>query len=120
MPRTTRSYDDGFRAGYKKGIADERLINQVVSSDLGDFAIAEAQLLLGQKSGYLRVGWGTDGHIWCRYKWTCGPLEGFYTFGSGSTLPDALAQVCTRVQEIEAGKRKATRDTPARKYPPKG
>jgi hypothetical protein len=120
MPRTSRSYDDGFRAGYLKGIADERRINAGNDTDLVEFAAAETDLLLTQHTGYLRLGAGSDGLTWARYKWTCGPLEGFYTFGSGHNLADALAQVCTRVQEIEAGKRKATKDSPARKYPPKG
>lgn len=120
MPRESKQYDVGFRAGYLKGIDDERRRISAASSDLVDFAVGEVTHILSQKSGYLRVGWGSDDHIWSRYKWTCGPMEGYYTFGSGTLLVDAFAQVCTRVQEIEAGKRKATRDTSARKYPPKG
>jgi len=82
--------------------------------------LAEAQYQLEKKTGYFRVGMGSDGLTWARYKWTLGQMEGFYTFGSGSFLADAFAQVCVRVQEIEAGKAKATKDTPQRKYPPKG
>lgn len=120
MPRENKTYDAGFRAGYKKGIEDERRINAGVSSDLVDFAFGETQLLLSQKTGYIRLGQGSDNLVWARYKWTCGPMADHYTFGSGAFLSDAFAQVCLRVQEVEAGKRKATLDTKWRKYPPKG
>lgn len=120
MPRRSQQYDDGFRDGYKKGIADERRIHEGNNSDLGAFSLDETDLLLSHKQGYVRIGVGSDTFVWARYKWTCGPLEGFYTFGSGPSLSDALADLCGRVQKVEAGKAKPTRDTPMRKYPPKG
>lgn len=81
------------------------------SDDIASFALAELSVILERRSGYLRVGLGKDALVYARYKWTQGPHADCYTFGSGSTLGLAIAQVCERVHEVESGKRKPTPDT---------
>lgn len=120
MPRTNKSYDQGFRDGYKRAVEDYNARQVQPATDLDTFALEEAARILAQQLGYIRLGLGADRRYWTRYKWTRGPLEGFYTLASGDTIGASLATTIAHADEVEAGKRKPTRDNPPRKYPPKG
>jgi len=91
---------------------------QVDRSDLDEFALDEAGLQAKTK-GYFRMGYQEKaGTYWASWKWTEGALDEHYTYASGATLGECLAVVCAHAQECEAGKRKATKDTPYKRKVP--
>lgn len=111
MTKQSREFSHGYNSGYYAGIEAARAQLEKNQDDLVAFAHAHLELILSRKEGYVRLGLGTDGTIWARYKWTAGAYPDHYTFGSGVSLGLALAQMCERVDECNAGKRKPTRDT---------
>lgn len=85
--------------------------DQNESTDLQEFAFAEAAAIARQP-GYFRMGvQGKSGECWASWKWTSGTHAGHYTYASAGSMEEALAIVCSHVLEIEVGKRKATKDT---------
>lgn len=111
MSKQTKEYNHAYQNGFYAGKAETAAKMEQNGDDIGAFALAEMDCILQQQEGYVRIGVGTDGAPWVRYKWTKGTHADCYTFGSGETLSMAIAQVCGRVHEINAGKRKPTRDT---------
>lgn len=120
MPRTSKGYDAGYRDGYKAAVAELEARRAAEPTDIDLYGLETVETLLRAKTGYLRAGLGLDGLLYTRYKWTCGPYEEHYTFGSGQSLGFALANVAEHADQVEAGKRKPLLDRPYRKYPPKG
>lgn len=111
MSKQTKEYNHAYQSGYYAAKAETAAQVEQNSDDLGAFALAEMDCILKAGEGYIRIGMALDGTPWVRYKWTKGANADCYTFGSGETLSLAIAQVCSRVHEINSGKRKPTRDT---------
>jgi hypothetical protein len=113
--KQSKEYNYAYNSGFYAGQEQARKQMESESDDIASFALAELSLILARGSGYLRIGLGKDSLAYARYKWTQGPHADCYTFGSGSSLGLAIAQMCERVDEVESGKRKPTPDTGYRK-----
>jgi len=111
MSKQTKEYNHAYNSGYYAGERAATKALEQNEDDLASFALAELALILSRKEGYLRCGIGSDGQVYARYKWTVGAYADHYTFGSGVSPSDAIAQVCSRVQEVESGKRRPSPDT---------
>lgn len=120
MPRTSKGYDQGYRDGYKAAVAELEARRAAPPTDIDIYGLEACETFIRGAQGYVRAGLGVDSLIYTRWKWTKGPYEGFYVFGSGQSLGFALANAIEHAQQAEAGKRKMQKDTPYRKYPPKG
>lgn len=109
--KQSKEYNHAYNSGFYAGQEQARAAMEQNADDVASFALAELQLILEHAQGYLRVGRGREGLVWCRFKWTDGEHAGCYTFGSDTTVGAAIAQVCSRIHEVESGKRKPTPDT---------
>lgn len=109
--KQSKEYNHAYNSGFYAGQEQARKQMEQNTDDVASFALAELGLILERGSGYLRVGLGKDTLAYARYKWTQGPHAGCYTFGSGSSLGLAIAQVCERVEQVESGKLRPTPDT---------
>lgn len=120
--KQTRDYNDGWLAGVRAGKDSISVPTVTPAGDLAAFAVDELSGILNEKVGYVRLGAGKDGLFWLRYKWTQGPLAGWYTLTSAHLLEDAISALCVRVRQCEVGECKATFDHPYRsvKDHPKG
>lgn len=120
MPRSSPSYDKGYRDGYKAAVAELTARPTVPVDDLAQWALEETEHYLRAATGYIRCGVGQDKTIYVRYKWTVGIYADHYTMGSGHNIAAALVNLIEHISQVEAGKRKPHPDKPYRKYPPKG
>lgn len=114
MPRTSKSYDQGFRDGFKKAMEEWDARQKQRVTDIDTYGLEEAAHRLTRNFGYIRMGFGTQGLFYVRYKWTREEHADTYTMGSNPSLGAAIANCMEHADEVEAGKRKATVDTPYR------
>lgn len=108
-----KEYNYAYNKGYYDGLAAARIQAEASAADMGTFALFELASVLTLHSGYARLGHSTQSGFWARYKWSEGTHAGFYTFGGNPALPEAIAALCGRVENVEAGKLKPTPDRPA-------
>ena len=84
--------------------------------DLTLMAMEGKERVLERSCGYFREGRDLrTGLFWVRFKWTDGPLRERYQFGSGETLALATMCVLDKVEQVEAGKLKASLDSPPKR-----
>lgn len=111
MSKQSKEFNYAYNSGFYAGQADAARQLASETDDIEQYALAELALVLSRKEGYVRLGCDATGIFWARFKWTAGPLAGHYTFGSGTSPGLAFAQVCEHVHEVDAGKRKPSKDT---------
>jgi hypothetical protein len=108
--------EDGWTKQGRQALKEysrKELLNESSKASVdAELAVEELAVLVREHKGYLRVGAGTDGMFWARWKWTAGVLAGLYVFARQDSLCAALQEVCGRASEVCEGKRAASLDRP--------